>query len=455
MTAKKYSLKFWIIFWFTSAIFLISWYFFFQLRNQKYETLKTAVNLFSWGEQGGKEFGALSKFAKYLIRKDDQEKTFFVLFQNNMELRPGGGYIGSFGILKIKNGSITKLETHDLSNFDARIPDGFIPPYPIKETLKVSSWKLRDSNFSPDFWVNAQKAEEFYKIGKGEENFDGIMAINANVLTSLLQVTGPIEVPGFPGTYKSENAVVDLEYQVEKGFYKQDIEISERKSVLGFLGKEIVKRIFSLSLTEKAKLAGIILEDLKNKDIQLYFKDPEMQKEAVSAGWAGLVDQQWQSDYLMVVDANMGALKSDRVIQRSIDYTADFSKPIPHAVLKITYTHTAKEKDWMTKDYLTFLRVYTPVGSWLTSQANADKPVYSQELNKQVFGFLLGLPLGQTKTVELTYEISDKINPDNYQLKIQKQSGVGEIPTKVTIIGKDGKIQEYAFSLIAEKIVGK
>ena len=455
MTPKKYSLKFWIIFWSTSTIFLVGWYFFWQTRNQKFETLETMANLFPWGEQDGKEFGALSKFATYLTKKDDQEKTFFILFQNNMELRPGGGYIGSFGILKIKNGAITKLETHDLSNFDARIPDGITPPYPIKETLNVSSWKLRDSNFSPDFLVNAKKAEEFYKIGKGEENFDGIISINANVLSSFLKVTGPIEVPGFPGTYDSKNAVVDLEYQVEKGFYKQDIKIGERKSVLNLLGQEIVKRISSLGLSDKAKLAGIILEDLKNKDIQLYFKDAEMQKQTVSAGWAGLVDQGWDKDYLMVVDSNMGALKSDRVIKRSIDYTADFSKSKPEAVLKITYTHTAKAKDWMTKNYLTFLRAYTPAGSWMTSYVNADKPVFAEDLGKKSIGFLMGLDLGQTKTVEIKYNISPKISAENYQLKIQKQSGLGEIPVKVTVIGKDGQSKEYSFQLVAEKIVGE
>lgn len=453
--AKKYSLKFWITFWFIAIVFLLGWYFFWQTRNQKFETLETIIDAFPWGEQSGKEFGALSQFAGYLTQKDDQEKTFFILFQNNMELRPGGGYIGSFGILKIKNGSVTKLETHDLSNFDGRIPDGIAPPYPIKETLKVSSWKLRDSNFSPDFLVNAKKAEEFYKLGQGGENFDGIVAVNASVLSSFLEVTGPIEVPGFPGTYGSDNAVVDLEYQVEQGAYEQGAKRGERKAVLSLLGEEILKKVYSFSLTDKAKLAGIILEDLKNKDIQLYFKDAEMQKQAVAAGWAGLVDQKWTKDYLMVVDSNMGALKSDYVVKRSINYTVDFSKPVPEAILKITYIHTAKEKNWMIKDYLTFLRVYAPEGSWLTSQANADKPVYGKDLGKQYFGFLMGLPLGQTKTVELRYEISDKINPDNYQLKIQKQSGLGEIPTKVTIIGKDGQSQEYTFSLVAEKIVGE
>ncbi len=453
--AKKYSLKFWIIFWFISIVFLMGWYFFLQARNQKYDALETMVNLFPWGEQSGKEFGALSQFANYLTQKDDQERVFFILFQNNMELRPGGGYIGSFGILKIKNGAVTRLETHDLSNFDGRIPDGIVPPYPIKETLNVSSWKLRDSNFSPDFSVNAKKAEEFYKIGQGGENFDGIIAVNASVLSSFLKVTGPIEVPGFPGTYESENAVVDLEHQVEQGAYEQGFKRGDRKAVLNLLGEAIIKKVSSFSLTDKARLAGIILEDLKNKNIQLYFKDPKMQKQALAAGWAGLVDQEWTNDYLMVVDSNMGALKSDRVIKRSLDYKVDFSQEVPVAVLKITYEHTAKEKNWMTKDYLTFLRVYAPEGSWLTSQTNVDKPVYGKELGKKYFGFLMGLSLGQTKTVELRYNISNKINPDNYQLKIQKQSGLGEIPVKVTIVGKDGQSKEYAFSLVAEKIVGE
>ncbi len=457
--AKKRSLKFWIIFWIFSLIFLIGWYFFCQFLNQRKADnesgLGAASTLLSWGLPSGKEFEALGQFANYLLQKDEKERTFLVLFQNNMELRPGGGYIGSFGILKVKNGEVTKLETHDLSNFDGRIPDGIEPPYPIKETLRVSSWKMRDSNFSPDFLTNAKKAELFYKMGKGEENFDGIISLNSNVLTSFLKVTGPVEVPGFEGSYDSENGVLALEYQVEKGYYHQDLEIGERKSVMGPLAREIMKKISSLSLGGKVRLAEVILQDLNSKDIQLYFKDPEMQKQATAANWAGLVDQEWENDYLMIVDANMGALKSDRVMQRAIDYTVDFSKSTPEAVLKITYTHTAKEKDWMTKNYLTYLRAYVPEESWLTTSTNTGKMVFANELGKKFFGSLVEVPLGQTKTVEMKYNVSGKINPDNYQLKIQKQSGVREIPVTVKIIGRDGNLRDYQFQLAQEKIVGE
>jgi hypothetical protein len=43
---------------------------------------------------------------------------YLILFQNNLELRPAGGYIGNFGILKVKNGQIVSLETHDTNIFD-------------------------------------------------------------------------------------------------------------------------------------------------------------------------------------------------------------------------------------------------------------------------------------------------------------------------------------------------
>ena len=46
------------------------------------------------------------------------EKTYLFLFQNNLELRPSGGYIGNFGIIKIENGNPISFEIHDTNIFD-------------------------------------------------------------------------------------------------------------------------------------------------------------------------------------------------------------------------------------------------------------------------------------------------------------------------------------------------
>jgi hypothetical protein len=453
---KKYSLKFWIAFWSMSVILLAGFYLFLQFKKQPAETLNSAIDYLPFNLEKKQEFKSIAYFANYLLKKDDQEKTFMILFQNNMELRPGGGYIGSFGILKTKNGKVEELQTHDLSNFDGRIPSTIEPPYPMKETLRIDSWKLRDSNWSPDFSENAKKADYFYHLGQGQEEFNGIVAINTNVLTSFLKVTGPISLPDYPGTYSDENAILALEYQVEKGYAEQGIEKGDRKSVMNELASAIMDRVSNLSNSQKFDLAKIILNDLNKKDIQLYFKNDDLEAEAQKAGWSGIVNGNWKKDYLYILDANLGAFKSDYYIERSFNYKIDLSSGTPKANLKITYNHTGKVKDWMTRDYLTYLRVYVPQGSWLDSSNGLGEIKYGDELGKKYFGSLVKVPLNETRTVEFSYNLPENLNlASYYNLMIQKQSGASDVPGHIFVIDKNGEEKNYNITLTGDWVLNK
>lgn len=445
---KKHSKKFWIIFWIISGLFLISWFLFWQVKNRGAESIVDNLPI-------NEKWKTLTGIADYLLAQDNKEKTFMVLFQNNMEIRPGGGYIGSFGIVKIKNGKVGEMQVHDLSNFDGRIPDTQIPPYPMQETLNIKSWKLRDSNFSPDFVTNAKKAEYFYKLGNGEENLDGIIGITANVLTSFLKATGPIQIEGYPGTYADENAIIALEYQVEKAYFEQGIKKGDRKSVMNDLAKEIIKKVFDLSASQKIELMKIILLDLEKKDIQIYFKDKHLQERIEKSGWDGEVDLNWNNDYLMISDANMGAFKSDYYVKRSLEYFVDFSKENPTASLRVTYKHTAKEKDWMTRDYLSYLRVYVPDGSWLSDSKNTGDMKFESEFGKKVFGSLIKVPIGETRTIEFEYNLPKNLKDTDYNLKIQKQAGINDVPVKVHVTDKNGERKDYEFTMNSDIVLNK
>ncbi len=437
--SKPRSTKFWVIFWSISVIFLAGFWFVLQFKNNPAGTIDSAIDYVPF-LSNKEEYKSIAKFGNYILKQDDQEKTFMILFQNNMELRPGGGYIGSFGILKMKNGHIVDLQTHDLSNFDGRVPNGIPTPYPMKETLNVSDWKLRDSNWSPDFPTNAEKADYFYHLGEGQENFDGIVAINTNVLASFLEVTGPITLTDYPGTYDSQNAILNLEYQVEKGYAQQGIDKGERKTVMTELADEIMKRVSTFNVSQKIALAKIFLSDLNEKDIQLNFKDVQMEDAANQAGWDGTVNQNWSNDYLMLVDANLGAFKSDYYINRSFDYTIDLSGDAPKVDLKITYVHTGKVKDWMTRDYLSYLRIYVPKGAWLESSDGLTDIQYGDELGKKYFGSIVKVPLNETRTFSISYTLPKDI-AENYNLLIQKESGLKSVPGKITVIEKNGQSQ--------------
>src|SRR6185369_13620713 len=285
MRSLNHSKKFWTLFIVGSFLFLVSWFIFWEVKTRGLESLSGLVHILPAKVETKTDFDTVLSLAESVLHTNGQEKAYLILFQNNMELRPGGGFIGSFGILKIRDGSITQFDVHDTGNFDGRIPDTIEPPYPMKETLRINSWKLRDSNYSPDFGENAMWAERFYQMGQGAEHFDGIIAVNANLLNSFLRVTGPIQIPGYPGTYGAENAILDLEYQVEQGYLQQDIAFGERKSVMEILGREILGRARALPLSKKYELFRVILNDLHEKDIQLSFRDETLESEVIASGW--------------------------------------------------------------------------------------------------------------------------------------------------------------------------
>lgn len=437
--AKKHSLTFWIIFWVSSAILLAGWFLFLEYRHRNLRALDYVTSIAPIQQETKDDLHTLIAMAEYVLKTNGSERTFLILFQNNMEIRAGGGFIGSFGILKIRDGQVTDFQLHDTNIFDGRVPHSVPPPYPMAETLRIHSLQMRDSNVSPDFGENAKQAEYFYHLGQGQEQFDGVVAVTANVLPSFLRVTGPVEVPGYPGTYTADNAILDLEAQVERDFNDQGISRGDRKSMMGAFGREILSRVKDLSTTEKYHLFEIILEDLRRKDIQLSFKDAVLQQKVEAVRWDGRVDTAWNKDFLMTVDENLSALKSDYYMKRSLDYTVDFSGETPKAKLVMTYTHTATEKSWLTRDYQTYLRVYVPKGSWLRNvSGNTLPPQFDEELGKKYVGALVQVPLGTTKSVTFEYDLPKNISSDAYDLKIQKQAGINDVPVKLHILKKDG-----------------
>ena len=453
---KKNPFRFWLLTAVFSALFLACWFLYWETRNQGFGTIGNIVGSLPLSIDVKNDTQALAFLIDSIMHTDGREKTYLILFQNNFELRPGGGFIGSFGILKVQDGHVTEFKTHDTGNFDGRIPNTIEPPYPMKETIRISSWKLRDSNWEPDFPTDAQKASEFYSLGGGQEQFDGVIGITADVLSSFLTVTGPVEVPGFPGTYGAGTAVIDLERQVEQGYIDQKIDFGERKSVLGLLGRQILEKVKSLPPQDLFKLFRVLIDDLNRKDRQVRFADGTLEDAVLAAGWGGAFDSKWSDDYLMAVDANLGAWKTDSVMKRSISYDVDFSGETPKARTVIHYENTATEKTFMVKDYQSFLRVYVPEGSFFhTVQGGVTDPVYGAFMGKKYVGTLVQVPLGTKKDVVFEYDLPKALERDFYDLKIARQAGTGDIPVTISILSKDGSRTEQTIILDHDFVLSK
>lgn len=396
-----------------------------------------------------KEIAVLDQLTQALTEKNGRTWVFLILLQNNAELRPGGGFLGQYAIIKIKDGAVVSQFVEDANLLDQRIVTKVTPPWPLTKYMQIRSWKFRDSNFSPDFLTNAAKAEYFYRLAGGHEKFDGVFALDSNVFDDALALTGPIQIPGYPGTYSSDGGSLKLEEAVEKAYLGDDVPAEmkqNRKSVMKRIAEIMIGKL--VTVDNIPKLAELGLNELRDKNVMLSFKDAALQSAVESVYWDGSIAKDWDGDYLMVVDANMGALKTDYYIKRSINYLIDFTTPKPTATLTYTYDHTATHGDWRTSDYHTYVRVLTPVGSKYVEgsrvKTSGVSAVNDAIFKKNTFSYKVDALIGQTLPTSIQYELPDTITADKYQLLIQKQSGTGDIPVKVTLKTNDGEFSQEA-----------
>lgn len=389
-----------------------------------------------------KELNVLDKLVESFTQKDGKVKTFMLLLQNNMELRPGGGFLGQYAIIKIKDGEVTSSYFEDANLLDQRISAKIPTPYPFERMMQLKNWKFRDSNFSPDFPTNVEKAKYFYRLsGMGADNFEGVIAINSQVLNDILKITGPITVPGYSVEFNSDNAFLKLEEIVEKQYIlNPDIDTQNRKTIMKKILPILIDKLFSLN--NIPKLVELAHEEFREKNVMINFKDENLQALASSVFWTGEMDRNWSGDYLMMVDSNMGALKTDYYIKREINYDIDLTAEKPIVNLEILYRNTAPYGDWRTSDYHSYMRLYLPRGAHLLERTMVNDINSGEDFNKTYIGFMAHVLIGGKTEAKIKYELPADFPRDNYKLLIQKQSGVTDIPVKVHVRTKNGDFNQ-------------
>ena len=133
----------------------------------------------------------------------NEPRRYLVLTQDPAELRPTGGFIGSYGIIVFDRGSMTDHRFEDVVPLDypwdyPRIE----PPQQLADYLLGAQqpWQFADANWSPDFPTSARDALQLYTNESGDAEIDGVIGITTYTIDEILKVTGPVEVPDYDVT---------------------------------------------------------------------------------------------------------------------------------------------------------------------------------------------------------------------------------------------------------------
>ncbi len=258
--------------------------------------------------------------ASQVIFGSDDFRRYLVVFQNHHELRPTGGFMGSYAIVDVQKGKILKIEIPPQGIYDVQGQLGVYLKSPVPLQINNPRFELQDANWWPSFPASAEKIAWFYQNSRGT-SVDGVIAINARVLEKLLPIVGTLQAKESDVTLSTDgDALYDLQYEVEVDFDQTN---NTPKAAVGELFGDMVNKLSQLSTVDVVRLLSVLYTALQEKDIQISVNDPLSQQILQQYGWTGeLIHTKPNQDYLMVVGANILGGKSDAKITQEIEHQA-------------------------------------------------------------------------------------------------------------------------------------
>ncbi len=365
---------------------------------------------------------------------------YLIELLDSTELRPGGGFIGNYGIATLSDGRLTAAQISDVDLLDKPFEAaGHTIPYPAAYAwfdIAPDSWSLRDSNLDADFPTAARYAELTYMQEGGHVPVQGVIAMTPTLIQQALAITGPIAVPEYSETVTAQNLVARIHYHQLGGaaagagsdlIPAPDGHSSQRKRFTELLGEHFLARVRQLSSGDAAKFFQLMIEGVRTKDLQIYFN--ESSAEALLHG--ARLDSSIQTspgDGLFVVDANIGITKANSFITNTLSDTVTIDaegNAVHHLTLR--YAWTTPGQMYGSPLYRDYVRVYVPVGSVLQGQDGWQLRGTSQDFHSQVWAGFFTLVYGQVRTITLTWSVPRAATKDahgwQYQELIQRQAG--------------------------------
>src|SRR5690606_16057231 len=134
----------------------------------------------------------------------DIQKSYLIMFQNSNELRPTGGFMGSYALVQVEDGKVTQFKIDDIYNPDGQLHSQTLAPAPFEKKLSVKYMSLRDANWSPDVPTSAASVASFYEEAT-KTPIDGVFFVTTAAIKPLLAALGPIHLENYNETVTSEN----------------------------------------------------------------------------------------------------------------------------------------------------------------------------------------------------------------------------------------------------------
>ncbi len=347
----------------------------------------------------------------------DEPRRIIVLFENQSEIRPSGGFTGSYAEAVIERGSVKEIKVNDIYFPDRRLNLKVIPPIQLQGI--TGEWGARDANWFFNFPDSSEKALVLLEASDvytaSGVKFDGVVAFNSHFVESILAITGPIEIPEYGVTLDRDNFIFEVRDEVENS--REENPRENPKKILGAMTPILLERIKQLDDSGKKDLISAVLESAIDKDLKVYFRDGRLQRFVERMGFGGTVfdiPDDFSGDYLAVVNANIAGGKSDIFIKQSITLSSKINQEgnIDDELL-VTRSHSGQneEEPLYRARNQNFIKVFTVPDASLESMDGVTRKKITPLVDYSGKGYAVD-PL--TSAIESTREVIDSIGAETY-----------------------------------------
>lgn len=389
-------------------------------------------------------------FALPELLGENGKKQYLVLLQNNEELRPTGGFIGSFAILTVEKGRFIDFRVEDVYEADGQLQGYVTPPPEIVEHLGEAQWFLRDVNWSPDFPTVADQAGWFLNKEVNVQP-DGVIGINLHVAQKLLAVTGPIQLVDYDEVITKDNLYERAEMHSEINFFPGS---TQKRDFLSAVANQLFDKLMQ-SDTNTLAVMKALYESAEESELLIAVDSPQATTALQNLSWTGALltpqcpapfDEDCFVDTVMQVEANVGVNKANQYIDRTIHDAVILGKEQIKHEREMVFINRADSNAWPEGAYKNYLRLFVPENASLQTVAidgailDASSVRETTSNGKRSFGFLVNVPIKSEVTVRVEYTVPIPVEKRSvYALFEQKQPGTSDdkVIHSVEVLGRD------------------
>ncbi len=378
----------------------------------------------------------------------DKPKKYLLLFQNYSELRPAGGFPGTYGVISFASGGLDNFFVDDVYNLDGQLGQNIVPPRQLQHI--TPTWGMRDAGWFADFPSSARKAMWFFSQEAGYK-VDGVIALNPDVIIRILDIVGPIEMPEYKMNLTGDNFLAGIQEEVEYGENR-----TQPKKIVVDFAPRFLEELYSADSEQWIKIFNVFMAGLEEKDIIIYLDDKNLENFVIKKEFGGEIKGE-NSDFLMVAFSNIKGSKTDAVTDSSISVITRFDNNQAIHKVSINRKHNGGSSPYgfYNRQNPAYVRVLLPENAELLKISGNDFPNFRplisynsdftedeelklfessfyfdkntntdkyEESGKKGIGFWMIANPGETKTVDLEYAVP--INGDVYNFYFQKQPGL-------------------------------